>query len=283
MQFLITLSRGTKMNKLIITIAMVALSQVAMGKEKNTLEKAQEVAQQMRDAADTEYAKGVAKRAELRQWSDAAEAVNRIRARYNQHEGIRHKAQVEYDRFKSAYAWCWGVGACLDHKRAARHWQGFRDRTEPYVAIAESHIKTSGTTIDTEVDRTTRHLEWAKMEKRWADSMERIVREEYRTGNYIDEAVRTVNTANAEVIWAEESVRTARKAINSLLDGALDKVRQAKYDKADDYLRQQRVIHEAEQAEIERAASEAEQAITDKENGFLQVIKLLLYITRQGG
>jgi hypothetical protein len=190
---------------------------------------------------------------------------------------------VEYDRFKSAYAWCWGVGACLDHKRAARHWQGFRDRTEPYVAIAESHNKASGTTIDTEVDRTTRHLEWAKMEKRWADSMERIVREEYRTGNYIDEAVRTVNTANAEVIWAEKSIKTVRKELNSLLDGTLNKVRQAKYDKADDYLSQQRVIHEAEQAEIERAAREKEQAITDKENGFLQVIKLLLYITRQGG
>jgi hypothetical protein len=39
------------MNKLIITLAMMALSQVAMGEEKNTLEKAQEVAQRMRDAA----------------------------------------------------------------------------------------------------------------------------------------------------------------------------------------------------------------------------------------
>jgi ERCC4-related helicase len=105
----------------------------------------------------------------------------------------------------------------------------------------------------------------------------------YRTGNYIDEAVRTVNTANAEVIWAEKSIKTVRKELNSLLDGTLNKVRQAKYDKADDYLSQQRVIHEAEQAEIERAAREKEQAITDKENGFLQVIKLLLYITRQGG
>jgi hypothetical protein len=32
------------MNKLIITIAIMALSQAAMGEEKNTLEKAQEVA-----------------------------------------------------------------------------------------------------------------------------------------------------------------------------------------------------------------------------------------------
>jgi hypothetical protein len=46
------------MNKLIITLAMMALSQVAMGEEKNTLEKAQEVAQRMRDAADREYSEG---------------------------------------------------------------------------------------------------------------------------------------------------------------------------------------------------------------------------------
>jgi len=272
--------RGTKMNKLIITIALIWLSQMAMGGEKNRLEKAQEVAQQMRADANKEYAKGLAKRRELRQWSDAAEAVKRIQARYDQHEGIRHKAQVAYDRFKSAYGWCWGVGACHDHERAAGHWQTLRDRTEPYVAIAESHIKTSGTTIDTEVARTTRHLEWAKREKANADHMKLTVRDDYERSEYDDEANHTVNTANAEVIWAEKSVKTARKAINALLDGA-DKVRQAKYDKADDYLRRQRVIHEAEQAEIERdrAIREAEQAITDKENAFLQLMKDLLYGT----
>ena len=254
---------------------------MAMGGEKNRLEKAQEVAQQMRADANKEYAKGLAKRRELRQWSDAAEAVKRIQARYDQHEGIRHKAQVAYDRFKSAYGWCWGVGACHDHERAAGHWQTLRDRTEPYVAIAESHIKTSGTTIDTEVARTTRHLEWAKREKANADHMKLTVRDDYERSEYDDEANHTVNTANAEVIWAEKSVKTARKAINALLDGALDKVRQAKYDKADDYLRRQRVIHEAEQAEIERerAIREAEQAITDKENAFLQLMKDLLYGT----
>ena len=55
------------MNKLIIiTIAIMALSQASMGEEESALEKANEVAQQMRDAADREYAKVVAKRNELR-------------------------------------------------------------------------------------------------------------------------------------------------------------------------------------------------------------------------
>ena len=277
------------MNKLIITIALIWLSQMAMGGEKNRLEKAQEVAQQMRADANKEYAKGLAKRRELRQWSDAAEAVKRIQARYDQHEGIRHKAQVAYDRFKSAYGWCWGVGACHDHERAAGHWQTLRDRTEPYVAIAESHIKTSGTTIDTEVARTTRHLEWAKREKANADHMKLTVRDDYERSEYDDEANHTVNTANAEVIWAEKSVKTARKAINALLDGA-DKVRQAKYDKADDYLRRQRVIHEAEQAEQARKQAVIDQkkaviakeqarrqALTDKEDKFLYLMMELLY------
>jgi hypothetical protein len=65
------------MNKLIITLAVMALSQGAMSEEKNTLEKAQEVSQRMRAEADREYAKGVAKRSELHQWSDAADAVKR--------------------------------------------------------------------------------------------------------------------------------------------------------------------------------------------------------------
>jgi hypothetical protein len=59
------------MNKLIITIALMALSQMAIGGEKNTLEKAQEVAERMRDDADKEYSKGVSKRNELHQWADA--------------------------------------------------------------------------------------------------------------------------------------------------------------------------------------------------------------------
>jgi flagellar biosynthesis chaperone FliJ len=44
----------------------MALSQASMGEEESALEKANEVAQQMRDAADREYAKVVAKRNELR-------------------------------------------------------------------------------------------------------------------------------------------------------------------------------------------------------------------------
>jgi hypothetical protein len=275
------------MNKLIIiTIALMALSQATFGGEKNALEMAQEVAQQMKTEADKEYAKGVAKRNELHQWPDAAEAVKRIQARYDQHELMRHKAQLAYNYYRDGlYTWC--GGDCLDHKRAARHWQGFRDRTEPYVAVAESHIKTSGTTIGTEVARAKKHLEWAKMEKRWADSMDYIVNNQYRTGEYIDEALITVRAANAEVAWADKSVMNALDVAYRVSDEVLREARRIKYYEADTYLRRQRAVHEAEQAAIEReielklerekAIREAEQAITDKENAFLQLMKDLLY------
>ena len=267
------------MNKLIITIALMALPQMAIGGEKNTLEKAQEVAQRMRDAADAGYSKGVSKRNELHQWADAAEAVKRIQARYDQHEGIRHKAQVAYDDYTWPYA-CRN-DYCRDQGRAARHWQGFRDRTEPYVAVAESHIKTSGTTMGTELARAKLHLEWAKMEKRWADSMEHIVKTQYKTTEYVDEAELTVSTANKEVRWAEKSVKRVTKIVNAVSDKALDKVRQAKYDEADAYVREQRSIYEA--AIAERQAEIAErQAEIERENEFVQLLMRLLYGTEQG-
>jgi hypothetical protein len=40
------------------------------------------------------------------------------------------------------------------------------------------------------------------MEKRWADSMVHIVKTQYKTGDYIDEAERTASTAYAELVWA---------------------------------------------------------------------------------
>ena len=274
------------MNKLIIiiTIALMALSQATFGGEKNALEMAQEVAQQMKTEADKEYAKGVAKRNELHQWPDAADAVKRIQARYDMLELMRHNAQVAYDYY-NWHIWCGDT--CMDHKRAARHWQGFRDRTQPYIAIAKSHIKTSGTTIGTEVARAKKHLEWAKMEKRWADSMDYIVNNQYRTGEYIDEALITVRAANAEVAWADKSVMNALDVAYRVSDEVLREARRIKYYEADTYLRRQRAVHEAEQAAIEReielklerekAIREAEQAITDKENAFLQLMKDLLY------
>ena len=264
------------MNKLIITIAIMALSQAAMGEEKNTLEKAQEVAQRTRADADREYAKGVAKRSELHQWSDAADAVKRIQARYDQHEGIRHKAQVAYDRFKRAYGWCWGEGSCHDHERAAGHWQTLRDATYPNIAIAKADIKPSGTTMNTELARTRKHLEWAKREKASADNMKRTVRDDYERSEYDNVADHTVNTANAEITWAEKSVKRAIKVVNAVSHGALEEVRQLKYKLADTYVREQRVIHEAEQAVIAK-----KQAAIVRENEFLQLMKQLLYSTRQ--
>jgi len=262
----------------------MALSQATFGGEKNALEMAQEVAQQMKTEADKEYAKGVAKRNELHQWPDAADAVKRIQARYDMLELMRHNAQVAYDYY-NWHIWCGDT--CMDHKRAARHWQGFRDRTQPYIAIAKSHIKTSGTTIGTEVARAKKHLEWAKMEKRWADSMDYIVNNQYRTGEYIDEALITVRAANAEVAWADKSVMNALDVAYRVSDEVLREARRIKYYEADTYLRRQRAVHEAEQAAIEReielklerekAIREAEQAITDKENAFLQLMKDLLY------
>ena len=62
-------------------------------------------------------------------------------------------------------------------------------------------------------------------------------------------------------------------------DEVLQKTRQAKYNKADLYLRQQRVIHDAEQAEQAEIAKEQarRQALTDKEDKFLYLMMELLY------
>jgi hypothetical protein len=256
------------MNKLIITLAVMALSQGAMSEEKNTLEKAQEVSQRMRAEADREYAKGVAKRSELHQWSDAADAVKRIQARYDMLELMRHNAQVAYDYY-NWHIWCGDT--CMDHKRAARHWQGFRDRTQPYIAIAKSHIKTSGTTMGTELARAKLHLTWAKMEKRWADSMVHIVKTQYKTGDYIDEAERTASTAYADLVWAEASVRRVTKVVNAVSNTALEKVRQSKYKLADAYVTEQRSIYEAEQAAIAE-----KQAAIVTENEFVQLLQIIM-------
>jgi len=259
----------------------MALSQVAMGEEKNTLEKAQEVAQRMRDAADREYSEGVAKRNELRQWSNATAAVNRIQARYDHHEAIRVKARYGYSRYKHAYGACWWVGVCLDHESASELWATMRNTVGLDIAPAKARIKPSGTTMGTELARTKKHLEWAKREKQRALTTQATVKNTFNTTRYNPVAYRTVNTANAEITWAEKSVKRAIKVVNAVSNTALEEVRQLKYKQADTYVRQQRVIHEAEQAEIERerAIREAEQAITDKENAFLQLMKDLLYGT----
>lgn len=241
------------------------------------LEKAQEVAQRTRADADKEYAKGVAKRTELRQWSDAATAVKRIQARYDKHEGIRHKAQVAYDRFKRAYGWCWGEGSCHDHERAATHWQALRDATHPNIAIAKVDIKTSGTTMNTELARAKKHLEWAKREKASAVRMKLTVKNDYERNEYNNVADRTVNTANANVTWAEQSVRRAINEVNAVSHGALEEVRQLKYKLADTYLRQQRAIHEVEQAAIDRDKA------VEMEDKFLQLLMQSLYGAQQGG
>jgi hypothetical protein len=71
-----------------------------------------------------------------------------------------------------------------DHERAAGHWQTLRDATYPNIAIAKADIKPSGTTMNTELARTRKHLEWAKREKASADNMKRTVRDDYERSEY---------------------------------------------------------------------------------------------------
>jgi hypothetical protein len=90
--------------------------------------------------------------------------------------------------------------------------------------------------MGTELARAKLHLTWAKMEKRWADSMVHIVKTQYKTGDYIDEAERTASTAYADLVWAEASVRRVTKVVNAVSNTALEKVRQSKYKLADAYV-----------------------------------------------
>ena len=265
------------MKKLIITIAMMALSQAAMGEEENTagkiidhgrqmkteadeayengntLENAKEVVRQMKSDADKAYRKGVAKRTELRQWSNATAAANRIQARYDQHEAVRVKARYGYSRYKHAYGSCWWVGVCLDHESASELWATMRNTVGLDIAPAKARIKPSGTTMGTELARTKLHLIWAMREKQRALTTQATVKNTFNTTRYNPVAYRTVNTANAEITWAEKSVKNALNEIKMVSGEVLERARQAKYSAAVDYFNEQKAIYYAEQEEVEMA------------------------------
>jgi hypothetical protein len=71
------------------------------------------------------------------------------------------------------------------------------------IAPAKARIKPSGTTMGTELARTKKHLEWAKREKQRALTTQATVKNTFNTTRYNPVAYRTVNTANAEITWAE--------------------------------------------------------------------------------
>lgn len=124
-------------------------------------------------------------------------------------------------------------------------------RQNPNIAIAKAEIKTSGTTMNTELARARAHLAWAKREKASAVRMRLTVKNDYERNEYNDEASRTYDKASADVMWAEQSVEKALNEVRSVSNGALEKIRQAKYKEADDYLKAQKAIHDAEQAVID--------------------------------
>jgi hypothetical protein len=59
--------------------------------------------------------------------------------------------------------------------------------------------------------------------------MKRTVRDDYERSEYDNVADHTVNTANAEITWAEESVKRVTNVMKPVSDEALEKVRQSKY------------------------------------------------------
>ena len=104
--------------------------------------------------------------------------------------------------------------------------------------------------------------------------MVHIVKTQYKTGDYIDEAERTASTAYAELVWAEASVRRVTKVVTAVSNTALEKVRQSKYKLADTYVREQRSLYEAAIAE--------KQAAIVSENEFVQLLMRILHGTEQG-
>jgi len=292
------------MNKLIITIALMALSQAAMSEEKNTLERAQEVVQQMRDAADKEYAKGVSERNELHQWPDAAAAVKRIQVRYNLLKKIQANGQSNYDYYVRHIGWCWWYRPCEEDHMIANYWKVLRDNSYRHLTVAETWIKPKGVTMLDELTRAKYHLKLVKEEKEWALLYKGLVDRSFSDHGYKPWAALTVNTVNADIVKAESAVTRADNRVDAVSDKSLDKIRQSKYEQADTYLRRQRSIYKAEQdaiawgkekekerelerekaaREAEKAAREAEQAIVDRENEFLQSMMNMLYGTEQGG
>jgi type II secretory pathway pseudopilin PulG len=279
------------MNKLIMTIAIVVLPQLAIGKEKNTLERAQEVAQRMRDAADREYAKGVARRTGRRQWPDAAAALKRVKAKHELIGQIHGNAKAHYDHFRLRYGWCWWNPGCVAAKRAAKHWGGLLDGINPNMELSKSAIKPNGVPMADELARAKEHLALTKEEEYQAQLVKWIVDSSFDIDVYKRLAALTFRSARWDVANAKAAVSRASKRVAAAVpDEVLQKTRQAKYDKADLYLRQQRVIHEAEQARIakeqarmakEQARMAKEQArrqaLTDKEDKFFYLMIELLY------
>jgi len=268
----------------------MALSQMATGGEKNTLEKAQEVAQRMRDAADKEYANGVARRTEPRQWADAKSAVKRVQKRYDLLEEIQSNAQAHYDHFRLRYGWCWWNPGCVEAKRAAKHWRGLMNRTYLNIEDAKAWATPNGITMQDELVRAKKHLASLKEEEYQAQLVKWIVDRSFDTETYKLLAALTFNSAGKDIVKAKAPVTRASNRVAAVSDKVLQKIKQAKYKKADLYLRQQRVIHEAEQAEIARKQAEIakeqdkiakeqarKQAITDKEDKFLYLMMELLY------
>ena len=292
------------MKKLIITIALMALSQAAMSEEKNTLERAQEVVQQMRDAADKEYAKGVAKRDELQQWPDAAAAVKRIQVRYKLLKKIQANGQSNYDYYVGHIGWCWWHRPCEEDHMIANYWKVLRDNSYRHLTVAKTWIKPDGVTMLDELTRAKYHLKLVKEEKEWALLYKDLVDRSFSDHGYKPWAALTVNTVNADIVKAKSAVTRADNRVDAASDKALEKVKQSKYEQADTYLKRQRSIYKAEQdaiawekerekerererelerekaaREAEKAAREAEQAIADRENEFLQSMMNLLYGT----
>ncbi|SCN47047.1 hypothetical protein BAZMOX_112116_0 [methanotrophic endosymbiont of Bathymodiolus azoricus (Menez Gwen)] len=218
-----------------------------------TLENAKEVVRQMKSDADKEYHNGVAKRTELRQWPNATAAANRIQGRYDHHEAIRVKARYGYSRYKHAYGSCWWGGVCLDHESASELWATMRNTVGLDIAPAKARIKPSGTTMGTELARTKLHLIWAMREKQRALTTQATVKNTFNTTRYNPVAYRTVNTANAEITWAEKSVKNALNEIKMVSGEVLERARQAKYSAAVDYFNEQKAIYYAEQEEVEMA------------------------------
>jgi len=161
------------------------------------------------------------------------------------------------------------------------------NRTYLNIEDAKAWATPNGITMQDELVRAKKHLASLKEEEYQAQLVKWIVDRSFDIYTYKLLAALTLNLAKDDVVKAKAAVtRATRRIAAAVSDEVLQKTRQAKYDKADLYLRQQRVIHEAEQAEQARIAKEQariakeqarRQALTDKEDKFFYLMIELLY------
>jgi len=266
------------MNKLIMVITIAVLSQAAMGNDGDnpsssvlvrawqtkieadnayangaTLKNAEAVTERTKSEADRVYRKGVARRNELHQWSDAIAAFNSVKARYDLLKLIQGNAQSNYDHYVRWYGWCWWQNACVEDKKAAKHWRGLMNRTHLNIEVAKAWATPNGISMQDELVRAKKHLAWIKEEEYQAQLVKWIVDSSFDEDAYKQLAALTINSARGDIVKAKAAVTRASNRVAPVSYDVLHGERKAKYKAANAYFNEQKNFYYSEQYEVETA------------------------------